>query len=1518
MGTHISDNAAASLPADFHPATRAWFAERFPGGPTPVQLGAWEACSRKEHVLMVAPTGSGKTLAAFLYFLDRFFADSVTGQRADIAPHNQQSAAPVGSFAAGSCRLLYISPLRALNADIKRNLEEPLAGLEAAFIQAGYEVPTIRSLTRSGDTGASERQAMLRHHPEILITTPESLNIMLSSRSGRLLLGTVQAVIVDEIHYILDDKRGTLLATCLERLVDLAGEIQRVGVSATVKPLERAAAFLGGYESGRVDDSRRAQPTPEARGWTVGYGADAVQKLSPKAREVTLVAPPAHKDRSLSFYSILGSDGPDPWRPIARTVLQHVEANRSTLVFANSRRAVERLALLINEEAEERIAWPHHGSLSRELRHGVEARLKAGELRVVVATSSLELGIDIGEVDEVIIVQSPWELSSLAQRLGRAGHGVGQTSRGAFVPLLPQDILHQLVAAQAVLDGILDECRPPEQPLDLIPQYILGECAQGPRQADELYQTLCRAWPYRNLGRHDFDQVLSMLAGDWAASGITELSPRILRETDGAGQNYIQARKGSILELYASGGTIPDTGNYDLRLEGANDLIGTLDEEFVWERRKGERFLLGNQTWEVCSIEDHKVVVRPSNRAPQFTPFWRADASGRDRAFNELVLDLFDRLPQSPKSLDVQKVLEGICPEARPLSNRPGQPSMVGLLSPLVSWLCRQMDSTGLPLPGRQRVIVECTKVDRNNSGLGYWIIHTLAGLACNTALAMALKGMIRRRGKVPNGFLDILPSDNGVLICIPDRDSAEARNFSPVPVLLGLAAEPGQALDLALEELGRSALFGRLFRHGAGRALLISRGGLGKRLPLWLSRRKARRLLTSIEGRQDFPLVKEAWREVLANHGDMVGLETLLTGLATKKIALLSCNTERPSAMAEAALFALGNSVIYEDDTPDENLKQSRPLSLVGEGSGSAGELELPRPEPSSLDLYRKKLYRLTEESCPGDPEALYFHVVENIAVPMARWNAILELCSQTYSEQHWPAPGTANGLPGALERFMAPGAQTELLVSASALPLLGPASIGPWLSLQAGCTVRDLQEFFGDWATDFLSDLPEGFIDLGPELGLFDPERYDEIMAFQRRRSRSRVKSRPLKDLAPIMASHQGIFCAQNAHNPGLGLDTILTKLTGLPMIADMLETVVLPLRVPGIMLPALGQALRNTGLCWTGAGEGKIRLMPIQGLPWPEPGVGKTDNGSPPVIPPGGGAWDFWAIQRQTGIDASRLPQVLWSEVWKGTASNDDVQILRQGITGKFGTQKEKEPGRRSNQAMGSTRGRQPSFRQWQHSKPLNGRWFACPNLALPLDALERHESVENLVGLLFERWPVLARPFVEREFGHGFWREVLPILQRLELAGQIQGGLFFTDLPMPQFMAGELADEQADEIATQAWFIHGADPASLCGLLPELPAKNHQGWVFYWGSELLGTSGKNLKTLETVALLEPRYEALADLVFRCARLILDRDFDAPAGVQIQTIDGLPARNHSLSPALLAKGFRIDGNGLRIWKY
>ncbi|MFA6110826.1 MAG: DEAD/DEAH box helicase, partial [Candidatus Latescibacterota bacterium] len=911
---------------DFLPALQAWFSERY-GAPTDIQASAWGHIAAGEHLLITAPTGSGKTLAAFLWSLNQ-----LAGQRWPLEVTS----------------VLYVSPLKALNNDIQRNLLTPLAELAAAFAARGESFPEIRVQTRSGDTSQTERQRMLRRPPEILITTPESLNLLLATARGQAMLRHLQTVILDEVHAVAGTKRGVHLMTAVERLVELSGEFQRLSLSATVRPAEAVAHFVGGQ--------RRLGPDQ--------YAPRPVRVLTSSLRkEVSLrvYLPPAQPDHTAVV---------DRVTPLLREV---IDRNRSTLVFVNSRRLSESLTATLNADVDEPRAYAHHGSLSREVRLAVEERLKAGRLRSIVATSSLELGIDVGALDETVLVQAPPSVAAAVQRIGRAGHQVGQVSRGTLVAIHPHDLLELAAVTQAVLAGEIEPTTPIEAPLDVLAQVIVGAVAAQERSADELFDLVRTSFPYRDLKRPQFDLVVQMLCGRYAGTRLRELQPRLSVDPATGG---LRANPAGLQALRAGGGTIPDRGYFQLRHLETRARLGELDEEFVWENGPGSRFTFGNRQWRVEKVTHSDVLALPAGGKANI-PFWRAEEPSRTFHLAErvgLLLQTCEEQRDDPEL--VTRLQRGACLE---------EPAARELLT----YLDDQRAATGCPLPHRHHLLVEYLESGPQEAPGNQIYLHAVWGRDVTRPFALALgAAWAERYGHAP----EIHANNDGVSLILSQE--------LPVDDLLSLvsAADAERLLRRSLET---SSFFGARFRECAGRALLLAHGPVGRRTPLWLSRLKAQEVLDAAVGLADFPVLLEAWRTCCQDEFDLDSLRLLLHELEDGRIAVSSVRLPAASPFARRDVWRQVNEYVYAEEPA------ARGPSSLREDLVRTVALDprlRPGVAPAIAEELQGKLQRLTPGYGPQTSRELVDWIGERLLVPWEEWlGLIAQLPPEAHHSDEW-----------------------------------------------------------------------------------------------------------------------------------------------------------------------------------------------------------------------------------------------------------------------------------------------------------------------------------------------------------------------------------------------------------------------------------------------------------------------------------------------------------------------------------
>ncbi|MCX6469975.1 MAG: ATP-dependent helicase [Corynebacteriales bacterium] len=898
----------------FSAPTRDWFTGAF-REPTPAQSGAWSAIADGSHTLVVAPTGSGKTLSAFLWALDRLAREPA----APTTPAGSTTSTK-DSAAKRQTSVLYISPLKALAVDVERNLRAPLAGITRSAAALGLPVPEITVGVRSGDTPTAQRRLLLKTPPDILITTPESLFLMLTS-SARETLTSVHTVIIDEVHAVASTKRGTHLALSLERLDDLlTTPAQRIGLSATVRPAERVAGFLAGSAPCTIVSPPAAK--------TFDLTVDV-----PVPDMANIPAPPGPDEFDDEAAPTAGS----LWPFVESSIVDLVEKNRSTIVFANSRRLSERLTARLNEIHAERtgaggdeesndavpggapalvmasgtsqgadpvLARAHHGSVSKEQRALIEDDLKAGRLRCVVATSSLELGIDMGAVDLVIQVETPPSVASGLQRIGRAGHQVGEISRGVLFPKHRADLIHATVAVSRMKDGLIEEIRVPANPLDILAQQTVAASAVDDLDVEQWYSTVRRAAPYATLPRSAYDATLDLLAGRYPSDEFAELRPRVVWDRDAG---TITGRPGAQRLAVTSGGSIPDRGLFGVFMVGEKGTrVGELDEEMVYESRVGDIFALGASSWRIEDITHDRVLVSPAAGSPGRLPFWIGDAVGRPSELGEAIGKFVGEIGQGLGGVGARgEGSDGLtAASSSALDTRARELGLTTYARDnLATLIAEQKDATGY-LPTDKTLVIE-----RFRDELGDWrvILHSPYGLRVHAPWASAIGARLRERLGL-DGV--VTASDDGIIVRLPDTDDEP-------PGTAMFTIDPDEVEQLVTDELGGSSLFASRFRECAARALLLPRRNPGRRAPLWQQRQRSAALLQVAARYPQFPIILETLRECLQDVYDLPALTDLLTGISSRNIRIVETETTTPSPLAASLLFGYVGAFMYADDAP-------------------------------------------------------------------------------------------------------------------------------------------------------------------------------------------------------------------------------------------------------------------------------------------------------------------------------------------------------------------------------------------------------------------------------------------------------------------------------------------------------------------------------------------------------------------------------------------------------------------------
>lgn len=1480
----------------FHPLIQKWFLEKV-GTPTDIQKKAWPDIVRGRHVLVTAPTGCGKTLAAFLWGFHQLIT---------------------GAWAGGSVRMLYVSPLKALNNDVRRNVLKPLAELKEIFTQAGETFPDISVLTRSGDTPGEERRKMVRRPPEILITTPESLNILLTSRSGRSLLTGISTVIIDEIHAVMGTKRGTHLITAVDRLVPLCGEFQRISLSATVNPVERVAEFIGGYRQvGKGTDSRY-----EKRSVSI------IRSLQSKTYDIKVSFPPDAREKMI--------DG-SLWPALIDAFRKIITDHRSTLLFTNSRRHAEKVTRLINEGAQEDLAYAHHGSLAREIRLAVEQKLKNGELRAIVATNSLELGIDIGTLDQVVLVQTPRSVSSALQRIGRSGHSVGEKSRGLIFPIHGRDFVDAAVMIKAVLEQDIEQVRPVESPLDVLAQVILSMTAMDRWDIDDLYAFLKTSYPFRDLPRRHFDLVLEMLAGRYADTRLRELKARVsLDRMD----NTVQAHSEAAYLLYTSGGTIPERGYFDLRVKDTRAKIGELDEEFVWERSIGETFTLGSQLWRIEAITHNDVEVMPVRAAQGIFPFWKAEELNRDFHLSEKI-GLF--LEQADKRLDT--------PDFRKeLAIRHGMEQAAA--DELIGFLRLQKESAGAGLPHRHHILIEHIEEPVSRGGVKQVIFHTFWGGRVNKPFSLALAHAWEEKHRAP---IQIVEDDDAVMLMLPHDVGSQ-----DILTLLS----PENVETFLRKKLEQTGFFGARFRENAERALLLPKSSFKRRMPLWLIRLRAKELLERVRQYEDFPVLIETWRTCLRDEFDLESLKQVLEELRQGGIRVSETVTRAASPFAGRLVWKQTNKYMYEDDTPLSQKESAVRPDLIREILFSS--LLRPKIPPEVMLVLDQKLKRTAPGYPPGSSRELLDWVKERMLIPEPEWNELAAAIRRDYDAEaaEWIRMNSRK-----LAWVSWPGVKYQLLASIEMIPkilvalrmLIDDLSLQPVSGEEDAESIKrrvrhylrdashaapppedyDLSTFLASWLAYYgplqkgslqhllgvtSERLDEAIVPLvetqdvitdrfGEEsagLEICDSENLEMLLRMARRYRQPSFQPLPLAQLPLYLAAFQGII------RRGESMDDLqqrLEQLFGWPAAVGAWEEYILPARMTPYRSEWLDTLMNSTDLIWFGCGPKRISIAFNQDLELfrlpPETIHSGDGHELEHLIPDRRGRYSFFEIAEFSRLDTVHATEMLWKEAWKGNVTSDTFRTIRKGVMTGF------KPGAFGEEAgLSSVR---TGFNRWKLSRPLEGHWKRIDMPKADRDIIGEEELMKDRARQLLKRYGILFREILANELPPFQWRAVFRALRLMDLSGEVLSGYFFEGIPGPQFISHDAFRVLQDELPQDSVFwINAADPASLCGLglrlVQGLPPRIVSNYLVYHGNRvvmILRRLGKNLDIF--VSPGDPR---LADY-FVLFKDLLTREFKPAQKISIETINGESALRSPHAGALKQFGFRSGRTGLELWK-
>ena len=1515
----------------FSPQTQQWFESVF-AAPTPAQDAAWQAISSGQSTLVVAPTGSGKTLAAFLWALDRCAS-------AESTPDETSGTT-----------VLYVSPLKALAVDIERNLRAPLAGISNAYQVQGLTPPDITVAIRTGDTPPSERQRQLRRPSTILITTPESLYLMLTSQA-RDTLRNVSTVIVDEVHAVAGTKRGAHLALSLERLDVLLGEpAQRIGLSATVRPTDTVAAFLGGIRPVTVVQP----PSDKQLDLSVVVPVEDLSALGQDAAPQM-----AGLDVTLDDDIPMGGSPPSLWPHVESRIVDLISDHRSTIVFANSRRLTERLAARLNEEVARRagvddtamaatdapaelmaqagatlplphdareIARAHHGSVSREQRAMIEDELKQGTLPAVVATGTLELGIDMGAVDLVVQVESPPSVASGLQRIGRAGHQVGEVSRGVIFPKHRGDLLPTAVAVQRMRNGDIEQISVPRNPLDVLAQQIVAMTAMDDWKVDDLGALARRAYPFTSLPDSALHAVLDMLAGRYPSDAFAELKPRLVWDRD---TGVLTGRPGAQRIAVINAGTIPDRGLYGVFLAGGDGpgrRVGELDEEMVYESRVGDVFALGSTSWQIVDITHDQVLVSPAPGRAGKLPFWHGDAEGRPAEFSQAIGATIRHL-RGATNEQATTTLTELGLDGNAASNA-------------LSYLTEQHEACG-STPDDHTIVVE-----KFRDEIGDWrvVVHSLFGGRVNTPWAMAIAARLRDRLDMD---VQVMPSDDGVVLRLPDLGSDPG---SAPELLEHLLFEPDEVEGQVTDAVWGSALFAARFRECAARALLLPRRRPDRRTPLWQQRQRSAQLLGVASGHPTFPIVLETMRECLQDVFDVPGLRALQSDLASGRVRVVEVETPRASPFARSLLFSYVGAFLYEGDAPLAERRAAAltvDTGLLAELLGQAELRELLDPE--AINTVERRVSWRTDERRLRDGEAVA--------------DALRVLGPLTDDELHERGAQASHvrGLEQSrrVVRLRVAGADRWVAVEdlsrlRDALGIPVPPGVSGAFTEPVPDPVGDLVGRYARTHGPFTTSQCAGALGLGPAVvhetlarlatqgkvvaGAFrpggsGPEWCDADVLRQIRRAslalaQQSVEPVPAARLASFLPAWQHVQDASARSAAPLsntaGVDAVyqaLDQLAGATAPASEWERSILPSRVPGYRPEWLDELTGSGDLTWFGAGslpsdDGWLGFVPAEHIPRLLPDPLAIDDPTEAhtallnLFPDGAALLTRSIFEALSDYPRDAVDDALWSLVWGGHITNDSLAAVRRRI----GSGPSRRPTRTAPAAGRLARRQASRGTPRLAADQVPGRWYLTP--ATRSSATERaHATAEAMLI----RHGVVTRGVAASEQVSGGYAALYRVLAAMEDAGHVRRGYFVEGLGAAQFGTAPAVDEIRREPLTEGSLVLAAtDPANPYGSalswptspVGHLPGRKAGASVVIDPEGLalfVERGGRSLLTWCT-----PNEERAANALAAIASAT--REGRRPA-LHVQRVDGESVHESGWRAPLADAGFLVTPRGLRL---
>jgi ATP-dependent helicase Lhr and Lhr-like helicase len=1502
--------------APFHPAASEWFTDAF-RTPTRAQELGWPAIANGDWTLITAPTGSGKTLTAFLWALNQLM----------FSPRPEK---------ARRCRVVYISPLKALAVDVERNLRAPLAGIANVASGRGDTFVMPEIAIRTGDTPQQERARFHRDPADILITTPESIYLMLTSNVRDVLRG-VETIIIDEIHALVPNKRGVHLALSLERLARICErEPQRIGLSATQRPLEEVARFLGGAGGSRLAAGGKGKKTPASRQPPAAsqLHAEFEDHRKPRFRDVTIldtgekkqlvlkVEVPVEEMAKLSEVgdirsgsAVIGPVKASIWPAIHPRMLELIRAHRSTLVFVNSRRLAERLAAALNELAGELLVQAHHGSIARAQRIEIEDNLKSGRLPALIATSSLELGIDMGAIDLVIQIEAPPSIASGMQRIGRASHQVGASSEGIIFPKFRGDLVACAAVTKAMHDGRIEPTRYPRNPLDVLAQQIVAMVSMDDWNADELFSAVRQAAPFAELARTTFDGVLDMLSGLYPSDEFAELRPRVTWDRT---SNQLTSRGGAKRVAITSGGTIPDRGLYGVFLMGAEKgsaRVGELDEEMVFETRRGETFTLGASTWRIEEITHDRVIVSPAPGEIGKMPFWRGDQAERTVPFGEEIGGLIRELRDMKRAEAIKILIKRHDLDRRAAEN-------------LLQYLDDQADATSA-VPDDRNIVIE-----RVLDELGEWRVCVLTpfGGRIHAPWAMAVTAKVRNELAID---VETMWSDDGFIVRFPETDVPPRAEL--------MIPDPDEVESLVIRQLGSSSMFAAKFREAAARALLLPRMNPQRRVALWQQRKRAYDLLQVASRFGSFPMILEAYRECLRDVFDVPSLVAMMKRIQERSIRVTTADTQKPSPFAGSLLFRYVANFLYDGDAP---LAERRAQALAIDQTQLRellGEPELRELlDPPALELAERELQQLEERRKAksvdgihdmllriGDLSAGEIAARSIVDAPaaikdLAKQRRIIEI--SVAREKRFIAVEDASryrdalgvplpqGIPERyLERVADPVGDLALRYARTHGPFT-PNEVAKRYGLGIAVIAQALERFVER------GRLTEGeFRPGGTQREWCDTEVLRGIRQRSLAKLRKEIEPVEPKALARLMTSWQGL----NRKRRGLdALLEVIETLQGYPMAASIFESEILAARIDEYKPSDLDTLTSAGEVVWRGVeplGErdGRIALYLATAV---IPSVARDLGGREALNARDDtleqailehlrtrGASFFAQIHADAGGFANDVVDALWSLVWRGLITNDTFHALRSYTRGT-------STSRRSTAPRGAFRSRLGTA-----PPATQGRWSLIPTVGV--NATTR---ANTLAHQLLARYGVVTRETAPSENIAGGFSAVYPVLKAMEDAGRIRRGYFVAGLGATQFATGGALDmlrsfrDEPDEPETV--MVAATDPANPYGAIVKWPesrmalTRSVGASVILVNGALAAYVGRGEKQ---IALFLPEDEPSRSAVARAVANALASLVRGGArrALLITEIDDQPVAKSALAPMLAEAGFAPSSMGYQM---